>query len=186
MLKFDESTHTFTLDGVVIPSVTQILKKAGLIDDAWYDMYYANKGTAIHKAVELFENDDLDEDSLDDEIKPYLGAWIKFKLETDWRTAQTELQVHGIGYAGIVDLVGSLNEEPAIIDLKSGSVVSPWWGLQLAAYVNAIEIEVDLLPQRYALQLKNDGTYKLHEYKDRNDIRVFNAALTIANWKEGK
>lgn len=38
--------------------------------------------------------------------------------------------------------------------------------------------------QRAAVQLNNDGTYRLIPYKDRNDVKIFLSALAIYQWKK--
>ena len=57
-LEFEEETHTYICDGLILPSVTQILK-IKFDDYAGVPQYImeqaSEKGTALHKAIELFE-----------------------------------------------------------------------------------------------------------------------------------
>src|SRR6516225_10876900 len=82
-LKFDEETHVYTVNGEELPSVTQILKAARLID---YSMIpqpilqaAAHRGSAVHQILELLDNDLLDPASeIDGGIAGYVGAAIQF------------------------------------------------------------------------------------------------------------
>lgn len=57
-LEFDEDTHTYIYDGVILPSVTQLLKKqfpdkyAGVTDAVLKRA--AERGTQAHKAIEIY------------------------------------------------------------------------------------------------------------------------------------
>ena len=82
-LVFNEDRHEYSLDGQRLPSVTQLL--APLVDYSKVPKDVLERaqqlGTAVHRMTELFDNDDLDEDSLSDELRPYLAGWIKFRAE---------------------------------------------------------------------------------------------------------
>ena len=58
VLEFDEDTHTYIYDGVILPSVTQLLKKqfpdkyAGVTDAVLKRA--AERGTRAHKAIEIY------------------------------------------------------------------------------------------------------------------------------------
>ena len=43
---FDKETHIYKIDGVVVPSNTQILSETGLVDSSWYTQEGADRGTA--------------------------------------------------------------------------------------------------------------------------------------------
>ena len=56
---FDESKHEYTVNGKVLPSVTQLLKKHGIASDySFVDKEVlemsAKRGTAIHKEIEVY------------------------------------------------------------------------------------------------------------------------------------
>ena len=50
MIQFDPETHTYTINGRIYPSVTQIIKGV-LGDELWYKDWYAGRGRAIHQAI---------------------------------------------------------------------------------------------------------------------------------------
>ena len=49
-LKFDAATHTFWRDGVRILSVTQVLRRCGLVSP-WWTEEARNRGTRVHQAL---------------------------------------------------------------------------------------------------------------------------------------
>jgi hypothetical protein len=122
-LVFDEATHTYTLDGERLPSVTQILQRAGAIDFSHIPPTILEaareRGTAVHKAVHYFNENDLDVDVFRvafPDYWPYVSAWIKF------------LDTSGFRFA-TVDTIGSTSHvrRYAVALKKDGSfVVEPY------------------------------------------------------------
>lgn len=197
-LLFDEQTHTYLLDGHEIPSVTQIMKVAGIIDGSFYNDVGRLRGSAVHLATQYLdegelnpENGALDWASLDAEITPYVHAYVRFKQESGFVPEMIEKRVlHTrdvgkppcIAYAGTLDrtghfpCTGSPSGSYAILDIKTGSIPK-WAGIQLAAYAHALPPEIPI--RRFALQLKNTGKYKLQEFKDTDDYMAFYGACHI-------
>jgi len=150
---FDKEQHIYKSNGIVIPSVTQILLAEHFIDDTWFTEWAMNKGSHVHKAIHYDILDCLDEETLDDEIRPYLAAFRKFMKESGFKVERSE--VPGInttyGYAGTPDLVGCF---PAPTSAR-----------------------------RFALELNKEGKYKLIPYTDPQDFAVFLAAIATYKWK---
>jgi hypothetical protein len=106
-LAFDPETHTFLVNGESLPSVTTIIKQAGLTPDySFVDPWYLERGTFIHRATELWEKGTLDDDTVDPEITGYLTAYKSFRA--DWRDRVTGQEVRlwhpRYRYAGIIDM----------------------------------------------------------------------------------
>lgn len=170
--------------------VTALLAEAGLIDRTWFDEYGATRGSHVHLACQYLDAGELDEDSLDPVLIPYVEGWKRFKADTGIivRMAEERITSERLGVTGTPDRVVDWPSVGfAVIDIKSGSL-SDWTAIQLAAYKLLI-IEKTGLPQaermkRFAVRLPGDGTYKVKEYKDRADEGIFLAALAIHNWKK--
>jgi hypothetical protein len=162
-------------------SVTGILKAEGFIDTQWFTEYHATRGTYVHKACELSDRGELDIDELDPVLVPYVEAWGRFRFESKFQITEMETRLISYTYqfSGKPDRIGILNGSPSIIDLKSG-VVQPWTALQLAGY----EILKGSPHKRFGVQLKDDGNYKLTEFKDRSDRQVFLSCLAVYYWKQ--
>lgn len=192
MLSFDQRIHQYTVNGLKYPSVTEILQLAGLGPD------YNNippvileqkrdLGTFVHEASEYVD--------MGAEVPDYPGAdgyvqaYRNFKAEHNFVPVEAELQIsHRIlKYAGMIDRIGSIKSNLAVIDLKTtASIEIGYVGPQTAAYEEAYRLITGIkrrLP-RYTLQLKADGTYKLIECKDKEDFQAFLSALNIFRWRE--
>lgn len=183
-IEFDEQTHTYTLEGKELPSVTTIMKACGLIDTTWFNEGATTRGTYVHQATELLDKDDLDEASLDPALVPYVEAYRRFKQETGFVIDDIEKRVHNAtyGYAGTLDRTGIFPNDKirSLIDIKTGQPAK-WHGVQLAAYALCFGSEV---LNRYGLYLSNTGSYKLERFKDRQDANIWLACLTLYKWRE--
>ena len=178
-LKFDPETHTYTVDGEVLPSVTQILKDMGFIDATWFNDYAQERGSLVHLIIKWHCREMLDEDTIDPALRPYFDAWIKFVADSEFISKEVEVPTYSpaFRFAGTYDQVGILNGDPSVIDYKTGLVTAPT-ALQLAGY----EILTGRRLKRFGLQLTDQGKYKLTEFKDRNDRQVFLAAVACWHW----
>ena len=192
-IQFNPETHTYSDERGVIPSVTQIIKAAGLMGD-WCkaDEYAMLRGTYVHKACAAHLRGTLIEESVDDEIMPYLNAFRKFLADTKFKYDSCEkLVYHGMfRYAGTYDLFGRSGKRLWLIDIKSGAMPK-WAAIQTMGYLMAMKLEFPMkimaVTTRHGLELRPDGTYSFTSFDDDvRDARVFGAALNIANWKKEK
>lgn len=192
-LRFDAETHTYWHGEHRVPSVTQVLGamtdldeirrlRPGVIEHA------SERGDAVHYGCELYDQGRLDWDTVGDEIRPYIEAWVKFRAETGFVPDAIEERVfHPVHkYAGTLDRRGTLHGVPSIVDIKCVAAMYPTTGLQTAAYAKAIEAAAPGTPQfaRAAVQLLPTGQYKLHVYADRADWPTFLGMLNIIRWAD--
>lgn len=187
-MQFDAATHTYSVDGKRVPSVTQIvapLYDFSMVADELMRLAQ-ERGSAVHLATELHDCDDLDEESLDPQLIPYLNAYKRFRAETGFVPELIEHQIHDSisSYAGTIDRFGTLNKTSVLIDIKACSSLHKAVGVQLAAYQSGLAKDGIKALARYALQLRKDGTYRLQRYADPNDLPTFHALLTVQRFKE--
>lgn len=187
-LEFEPDSHVYTFGGEIVPSVTGII--SGLYDFSFVDRATlsaaADFGTAVHRACELRDLQNLDMDSLAPPLVPYLAAWERFLAETNATILEVEKRYHHsmMGYAGTLDRVLEINRRIVLVDIKTVSRLTPAVGVQLAAYQhlltsNTLHRSVD----RAAVQLKGDGTYSFRQFTDPTDWPVFVSLLTLNTWK---
>lgn len=182
-LTFDEATHTYRYNGNVVPGVTSIL--APLTDFSRVPEHVlqaaADFGTAVHKACELDDLGELDEDSLDPALVPYLAAWRQFSAEhaVSWELIEQPVYHKALGYAGTLDRLGLVDGLLSVLDIKSSAQLYPSVGPQLAAYQQAADRPT---VQRLAVQLKDNGAYELKAYTDPTDWPAFASLLTLRTW----
>jgi hypothetical protein len=185
-LVFQEEGHIYRLGDEVLPSVTTVLKEAGLYNFSFGGgEYHMDLGKYVHSATEYLDNGDLDEDALDDTIKPYIKAYKKFKAEAGFKIRINEQRLHHNAwlFAGTIDREGDICSTPALVDIKTGGeqLVTP---VQLAAYRMLLDNADHKCHRAYSLHLKNNGTYTLKEAKDYMKNRgIFLAALSLYKWK---
>lgn len=193
-LTFEEKGHTYKLDGVVIPSVTQCTQEAGLMDLIFVKQdvlaYKADIGNKVHAATEMYDRDNLNIETLHPILKGYVNAWIKFRTETGFTPIMTEQKwFHPLyRYSGRVDRIGDMQGKLSQLDIKSG-VPHRSYAIQSAGYTelyNYGKPKREHIKRRFAVYLREDGTYQLKEYKDPRDIKIFLACLTITNYKRSK
>lgn len=182
-ITLDENHIYHDESGIIIPGVTQVLRDAGLIDASWFTDYARERGGYVHQACALYDQDDLDMDSLDPAIEPYVQAWIKFRKDTGFMPVLVEQIVFNknYNYAGTLDVTGEMGDQLCLIDRKSGARQS-WSALQTAGYTECLSEH----HRRFVIELDSDSKYHLIEYKNRNDIKIFLAALAVVTWKKNK
>lgn len=103
-LVFDPVAHRYTLDGEVLPSVTQILQASGAIDFSHVPqpilLTARDRGSAVHRACHFYNEDDLDVDAFAAEYPeywPYLSAWIDFRRDSGFELATDFAQLGALG-----------------------------------------------------------------------------------------
>lgn len=189
--QFEASTHTYRLNGVVLPSVTQvlsILSDFSMVDPA-YLAEKADLGEKVHQTLEYFDKGTLNESILHPVLAQYLEAWKKFLADTKFTPVETETAYvhHKYYYAGRIDRIGIIDNTPVLIDIKSG-VQYKTHALQTAAYAmlyNQNKSKKEQVKRRWAVYIRTDG-YKIEKHVNDADERVFLAALTIHNYKTTK
>lgn len=190
---YSEPTHQYFIDGVEVPSVTTILKSAGIIDDRFYTEVGRERGTAVHLACQLLDEDDLDFDSVAEEISGYLKAYQSFKKDSGFVPLKIEEGVYNrvYQYAGRYDRLGEIDGKIVLMDIKTGAIPK-WVELQLIGYETAIvdmgrvfQNFVNPVEELFALQLRENGAYTLKAIEGgREKQEVFLSAVRLYHWKK--
>lgn len=161
---FDEEHHCYTLDGKPLPSVTRIIKPLYDFSAVHPELLQraADYGTALHKACELYLVNDLDEESLDENLKRPLEAfqkWASVELNGEEFVCEKKMFHPRLKYAGTTDII--INGQ-AVIDIKSRPFSEKTDPLQLVAYEH-LWMNTDGHKagpyKHYCLELKQDGTF---------------------------
>jgi hypothetical protein len=193
---FDAASHTYRLGTDHWPHVTQALDQAVNFSNipAAHLEYASDRGRKGHKMIALHVRHTLDVATLDQVLRPYLAAFVRFCLDTKFTAISSELVVasYRYRYAGMLDLLGTMTGRRglhhALIDLKFTAAISPLAGPQTAAYKQAAKetpIKFAGRLRRYALQLRPDATYRLQRFDDdAGDLSVFLSLLAIHAWRQ--
>ena len=184
-LSFDAETHTYRVNGMVVPSVTQVLRSVGLAIEPYSPNgeQAMERGARVHLACLYDDDGDILESEFTEEELGYLAGWRKFKEETRWVSLSREKPFYSErGYCGTPDAIGSFpNQGVAVLDIKTGTF-ERWHKLQRAAYT-----DFRLCFLRVGVYLTSEGNYTIREdpiIERRRDLDIFLAALAIHNWKE--
>jgi len=162
-LAYDDATHTYSVGGVLVPGVTQLLTAYGLKSAGPYPIGYAERGKAVHEWCERYARGERVVDGLQIAEYEYINAFANWMEERKVHVLETEVpvvhSVDGMMYAGRLDLLADLNvygvEKPRVlVDIKSG-VWQAWHKVQLAAYALAVKPGSVV-----ALYLRPDGTWE--------------------------
>lgn len=132
MLEFDKENHIYLKDGVILRSVTQILKELfpskydGIPENILNEK--AKYGTELHKFIEIIEkkkpkrplayikryyNPNIYQI---ESLKDYLEIKKKYNIEI---TDSEKMVVYKDIYCGTLDLKGTVNDKKVIIDIKT-------------------------------------------------------------------
>lgn len=188
-LIFDPLSHTYTLDGRRVPSVTEIVNSA--LPGWKADEFYLQKGRAMHLACQYLSEKRLDWDSVDPEIEPRVRAWEKFLKDSGAVVLETEKAFAHEKYlfAGTRDCklqvvlphARSLDEKIDVTcDMKS--TICPQAKVQVAGYCI-----LDPTIQAVIVELRQNGTYRcewLTQHELARHKMTFLAALTLWGFKQ--
>jgi hypothetical protein len=191
--QFDEETHQYRIDGVVTPSVTQVLSAAGFTDERWYKGRNRGKGTSIHEGCTLVDQGLWDPETTHPDIVPYIHAYESFIRDTGFKAEIIEEPLFSTQwrYAGRCDRWGWVSNGPGskkrwLIDLKSGSH-SDAADIQIALYDVLLSGQLGhQTDERVVLVLKDDGKYKIHSVpatQKCSDVNVGLAAVLTWHWR---
>lgn len=163
-LEFIESTHTYLYRGVIIPSVTQLMKRSseehyqGISEQRL--AIAADRGTRVHQAIHDY--DTLGLMTTDEEVKPYLTEYIIAKSRYGFKPLCQEFMLTSGLFAGTLDMLAEYKGMQVIIDLKATSVLNKSLAeIQLAGYVELCEYNGIGVNDTYILHLTKDK-HKLH------------------------
>lgn len=190
-LEFEKNTHTYRRpDGLVVPSVTSILKSVGAYKNAnFFTEDGQNRGTAVHTIAERVFKKEIVEYQGDEELAGYAAALLEFFQEDLFETVFVERQVYcrELGYCGTVDLIArkKSNNQVCIIDVKSGAPDGAT-ALQLGGYAYAYELAETKDIGLYALHVKSSSKYKLIDYRESNPglVEDWLAAVRFYQWRK--
>lgn len=179
------------------PRVTEIIHAAGIGPDygSIPEHIRAERlghasliGTATHRAIDLLEEGDLDENSLHPLVAPRVAAYQRFVADTGYRRIRGEFEVRSLRwrYVGHPDSIGWLGAERIGIDAKAVAAFDPdYTAIQAkGGYGIAYNEEFPSEPigRWFGLHLRADGTYRFEPLTKADAEQLFLAALLC--WHE--
>lgn len=188
-LAFVESTHTYTLYGQKIPSVTQLM--APLTAAAYNGIdtevlnRAADKGTEVHEAAENYANFGIED--ISPEHRGYFDGFREWFDEVKPVVVSTEFQTYHkyLIYGGTVDLLAYIDDMLYVIDYKTTYRVEKMLTrVQLEAYKQALLSHGIPVTRKAVLHLQKTGRAKLLEYEpdDEKAWEVFGSLVNVNNF----
>jgi hypothetical protein len=134
----------------ILPSVTTIMR---LIPNpqvqAWKNRtpnwkeiatHATNIGTKTHRLIDCYLNDEPLDTLYCEEIAKPFSAFQQWQCASGFELVANERMIWSDkGYGGTIDLVGYINDELYLIDIKTSKAVYPDYSLQIAAYRTGYE-----------------------------------------------
>lgn len=176
MLNTDEEKHKYFWNGKEVPGVSAILKKVGLCRDySKIDPFYAMRGKAMHKCIELYLKGTLDETSIDPILAPYFSGFLAYWSKHKHKVVKIEEPLYSEEwkFAGTPDLLC----EDILIDWKTSKDHDPVAELQGEGY----KILVGHPIKFRVVQLPGNGNYEKFDYGD--GIKYWDGIQKLYNWR---
>lgn len=177
--RFDAEAHEYIdlATGAVLPHITSMLQRSGIVDAGWYTDASRERGTAVHRLTADYDLGALDPAKCISAYRGYLlahhAAMTILKGQGLVLHAIEEPLVHPTyRYGGRPDRIVSMAGRLGVLELKSGG---PERGHQVQTSLQAILACVEArLPAeslgRWCLYLKESGKFKLEEHRRREDF----------------
>ena len=186
MLEYVEEEHIYLYNGIIIPSVSEILHKY-LFKDKYKNIpenilkAKAIYGTEVHKAIEDIENgNEYATTSIYQELS--IEEYFKIKNKYHLKVIEQEKMVCYKGiYAGRFDMIAKVNGFESLIDIKTTAELDmEYLSWQLSLYELAYGKKFKKL---YALWLPKKGIGKLVEIPRKSKKEIEKLLEEIKNDK---
>jgi hypothetical protein len=178
LITFDPVKHEYRdAKDCVVPSVTQILARAGVCDFSFVEeesrIRSMQRGTSVHWMLQLQDQGALEYRRVPLRLRPYRKGYLDWRMASGFIPDWIEQPfISHYGYAGTIDRTGSFpiteqypNGSRAVVDIKTGTV-QDWVRFQLVAYAMRMHAnpQVARTWRRIALALTSSGTYQVKEF----------------------
>ncbi len=185
---FDPERHEYSIDGVRVPSVTEILSVVVSFEGI-PEAVLANardRGDKLAKAINLENRGVLDRSSLDAETLAGVDAWAQFLAAHEATVVESENPVYhaGLRYAGTPDCILAVGDEYWLPDVKASYAPPATVGAQTFGYVAAWCERNRMSPRkvrRFCAHIRN-GRLELIPLKDPRDEAIFQSCRNIYNF----
>lgn len=210
-----EPCHKYFRDGKEIPGLSYILESNGFCRYGKVKQSIMEaarvRGDAAHYCTRIYDEDNPSNGNLLSEVKHLnavidewearalnevldvwtrsrLVGWLKFRRDFDFSPLIIEQpmmwEINGMAYAMTPDRYGNSNMGRLVPELKATADIEPSVQIQTAAQIQPFKMEGDTI-RRVVVQLLEDD-YKIHEFTDRQDERIFASALAVTWWRWNK
>lgn len=179
VFRFDDANgeHAYYLDDVRIPSITQLIERAGLLKGQdYYTEASRERGQEVHRLCADFDLGVLDVARLDSPFRGYVLAYEAAckALRPSWDAIEVADVHPGFRFAGRTDRLGTVLKRRTVGEIKSAAktshhavqtalqavLASARWPLPAEAW------------QRLTIYVKPSGKFTVEQHTDRRDLDV--------------
>jgi len=189
---YDSENHIYRIDGVVVPSVTQVLTDSGLVDDHWFTEKSRKCGQTVAVATALYDKwglgaaFGLDKAKVPEQYWPYVQAWIDWRGEMgikndDFILVEVPMWHEGLRYGGKPDAVAWVKGRRTVIEKKTGGFAG-WHKWQTAGYREMLSLKLDYA--RMAVYLNPGKPAKAIWHEDQRDMDGWRLLLGTHHLKQ--
>lgn len=178
---FDETTHRYTVDGEIVPSVTQLVAPLGddydepdeLLESA-VDIA-ADRGVTMHAYIaHRLAGLPAEDFELPGIYEIYAQGVEQLLAEHVIVPLIVETPMPGVGFAGTPDLVCEFDGTTAVLDWKFVSqIAKSKVGAQLAGYQELCVHNAVFPEALYAVQFTREGSYRLYPVEPEPNSLAF-------------
>lgn len=170
---FDEASHTYIVPatGECLPSVTELLERAGWRDTRWYTPEGSERGTLVHKLTARYDLKLMTEaqlKALTGHVRPWLLAHVDAmkKCPHTWRRVEVPTASERYRIAGTPDRDGMIYEAIATLNVKTGQRDKKADDVGEALYALLLEEQLHLKAdfiKRYIEYIRPSGRFSIEE-----------------------
>jgi hypothetical protein len=175
MIEFIEESHTYLIDGVITPSVSEILHF--IFPDKYKNVNQkvlnqkAEYGSKVHEAIECLEqNKDLPKLDINQEFS--LGQYKRLKEKNNINVLMQEQIInYQTEYAGRFDMVAMVNGNLSLCDIKTTAQLDKEylsWQLSFYELANMSVYHTEQFEKLYAIWLPKKGYGELIEIERKS------------------
>ncbi len=171
MIEFIKESHTYLVDGVITPSVSQILAatifKSKYANIPEFIMKRAAQyGTNVHRSIELNDWIGL----TDEEYVAYNNYQNLVRTHEIKPITHEQIVAYGLHYAGTYDMEAWIGSDKCLVDIKTTYKLDmEYLSWQLSMYELAKGIRYDKL---YVIWLTKKGDSKLVEIERKSETEI--------------
>lgn len=200
---FDPESHTYRLDGRVLPSVTQVLDEWRVITFGRDEFFVSSLseavipadkmnqaaafGTAIHHGAKLIMTGEIDWNTVDEALIPPLMEFMRWMDDYKVKPLHIEEPMYSVkhGVAGTPDFIGEIKgfRHRCLVDFKTGAhaLVAPQVYAYEMIYREQYKYRKPII--KHVLYLPKDGSpYQFKLVEDQGALPFFLSRLFQWNY----
>lgn len=177
-LSFCEENHTYRLNGILIPGVSELMRPLSDSFYKWIDQTIldaaAKRGSEVHEAIENYILYGIED--CEPEHRPYFDAFLEWLRRYDVHVIAVEIPLYNrvYRYAGTADILCMIDGELVLVDVKTTAQVNHLLtDVQLVAYNAALASHGVRTAYKAVLHLKKNGKYSFQPMDKATDSKAW-------------